>query len=87
MTSQSLHDTYAVTITQIIVDQTATTEPLTPDTDLLNELALDSLEVVEVGVTIEKKFGRKLPIDRLRQCVTLGELIELTREINEEQKV
>ncbi len=87
MTSQFVQDTYVVTIKQIIADQTATTEPLTLDTDLLNELALDSLEIVEIGVTIEKKFGRKLPIDRLRQCITLGELIELAREINEGQNV
>lgn len=87
MTSQSVQDTYTVAIRQIIADQTAPTEPLTLDTDLLNDLALDSLELVEVGVTIEKKFGRKLPIDRLRQCITLGELIELAREINEGQKV
>lgn len=87
MTPQSVQDTYVVPIKQIIADQTATTEPLTLDTDLLNDLALDSLEVVEVGVAIEKKFGRKLPITRLRQCITLGELVELTREINEEQKV
>jgi acyl carrier protein len=87
MTSQSAQDAYTVTITQIILEQTATTEPLTLDTDLLNDLALDSLELVEVGVAIEKKFGRKLPIARLRQCITLGELIELAREINEGQTV
>lgn len=87
MTSQSAQDTYTVAIKQIIADQTDATEPLTLDTDLLNDLALDSLELVEVGVTIEKKFGRKLPIDRLRQCITLGELIELAREINEGQQV
>jgi acyl carrier protein len=87
MTSQSVMDAYTATIKQIIIDQTAATEPLTLETDLLNDLALDSLELVEVGVKIEKKFGRKLSINRLRQCITLGELIELTREMNEEQKV
>lgn len=87
MTSQPVQDNYDLTIKRIIADQTATTEPLTLDTDLLNDLALDSLELVEVGVAIEKTFGRKIPISRLRQCVTLGELIELAREINEEQKV
>jgi len=49
MTSQSVQDSYAITIHEIIIDQTATDEPLTLETDLLNDLALDSLSWSRLG--------------------------------------
>lgn len=58
---------------------------LTPETDLLNELAIDSLELVELGVKIEKQLGKKLPAADLRDCITVGELTRLAQRIADEQ--
>ena len=68
-------------IEEIIRLQTACDFELTPETDLLTDLAIDSLELVETGLKIEKEFGRKLPIVELRRCLTLGELVQLVQQI------
>jgi len=74
-------DTLASQVEQIIQSQIESDEELSPETDLLNDLAIDSLELVEVGLKIEKRFGKKLPISDLRSCTTVGELVELTRQV------
>ena len=81
MTNNSLQDTIASHVEQIIQQQIGSTEELSAETDLLNDLAIDSLELVEIGLRIEKQFGQKLPIADLRGCVTVGELVELTRKL------
>ena len=81
MMNNSLQDTLASHVEQIIQQQIGSNEELSAETDLLNDLAIDSLELVEVGLRIEKQFGQKLPIADLRGCVTVGELVELTRQV------
>ncbi len=82
-----IQDIIATSVEQILQQQVGSTEELSEETDLLNELALDSLELVEVGLKIEKRFGKKLPISDLRACVTVGELVALTRQVNSVEKV
>lgn len=77
-------ETIASRIEEIIRTQTGCDMTLTAETDLLTDLAIDSLELVEMGLTIEKKFGKKLPIGELRQCITIGELVQLTEQIMRE---
>lgn len=77
-------ETIASRIEEIIRTQTGCDMTLTAETDLLTDLAIDSLELVEMGLTIEKKFGKKLPIGELRQCTTIGELVQLTEQIMRE---
>ncbi|GCE21256.1 acyl carrier protein [Dictyobacter kobayashii] len=50
---------------------------LSPDTLLEDDLSVDSLERVELGVKLEKKFGISLPDDKIRQSATVGDLIQL----------
>jgi acyl carrier protein len=87
MTNNALSDTISTYVEQIIQQQIGSNEELSADTDLLNDLAIDSLELVEVGLKIEKQFGKKLPISDLRGCVTVGELVELTRQITQAETV
>jgi acyl carrier protein len=54
---------------------------LSPESDLLNDLGMDSLEQVELGLKLEKDFGRKIPVTELRSCVTVGEVIQLVQRI------
>jgi acyl carrier protein len=82
MINSTAHDSIASSVEEIIRLHIGGDDELSPETDLLNDLAIDSLELVEVGLKIEKTFGKKLPIGDLRACVTIGELIDLTRKVN-----
>ena len=52
-----------------------------PESDLLNDLGMDSLEQVELGLKLEKDFRIKIPIAYLRSCITVGEVIELVERV------
>ena len=87
MTNDTFQDSITSSVEQIIRQQIGTNDELSLETDLLNDLAIDSLELVELGLKIEKKFGQKLPIAELRGCATIGELIELTRQVTSAEPV
>jgi acyl carrier protein len=57
------------------------------EADLLNDLAIDSLELVELGIKLEKTLGIKLSIADLRRCVTLEEVIQLVQQAAETNQV
>ena len=59
---------------------------LSPEGDLLNDLGMDSLEQVELGLKLEKDFHIKIPVTNLRGCVTVGEVIQLVQRIESEKK-
>jgi acyl carrier protein len=48
-----------------------------PESDLLHDLGMDSLEQVELDLKLEKDFSIKVPIADLRNCVTVEEVIQL----------
>jgi len=50
-----------------------------PESDLLNDLGMDSLEQVELALKLEKDFSIKIPIEDLRNCVTVEEVIEIVQ--------
>jgi acyl carrier protein len=52
---------------------------LSPDTDLLQDLGMDSLEQVELGLKLEKLFAIKLTIADLRTCMTVDEIVQLVQ--------
>lgn len=89
MTDNSLQQTAAVCVEEIIREQIADDAVLTPETDLLMELAIDSLELVEMSRKIGKKLGlaKKLPIADLRNCTTVGELVQLVQDATLEAQV
>jgi acyl carrier protein len=60
---------------------------LLPESDLLNDLGMDSLEQVELGLKLEKDFGRKIPIAQLRVCVTVEEVIQLVQRLVSQEEI
>jgi acyl carrier protein len=52
---------------------------LSPDTDLLQDLGMDSLEQVELGLKLEKLFATKIPLADLRACITVDEVVQLVK--------
>lgn len=81
MTNEYAQETISWQVEQIIRKQTGVDEALTPETDLLNDLAIDSLELVELGLVIEKALKTTLPRAEVRHCITVGELIQLVERV------
>lgn len=70
----------AARVAQIICQHTGGDETVTPEMDLLNDLGVDSLELVELGLALEKAFRTRLPMAEVRRCVTVGELTQLVEQ-------
>ena len=47
-------------------------EQITPDSSLLNDLGIDSLELLDVAFAIDDKFSITMPIDQWLQAVHVG---------------
>ncbi len=67
----------AACVEEIVRQHVGSSDVLLPEVHLLDELSIDSLELVELGVTLEKKFAITLPDAEVRRCVTLADVIQL----------
>jgi acyl carrier protein len=54
-------------------------EDLAIESDLINDLGADSLDVVEIVVSIEETFGIKIEDAEYTELKTLQELVELIK--------
>lgn len=50
-------------------------------TDRLADLSFDSLDILEFVMTLEDEFGRDVPESELADIETVGDLVELVREL------
>ncbi|GHO61419.1 hypothetical protein KSC_003110 [Ktedonobacter sp. SOSP1-52] len=53
---------------------------LTPETHLSDDLNIDSIELVEVGVALEKEFSKQFTITSLKSCPTVQDLVKLVEQ-------
>jgi acyl carrier protein len=51
-------------------------ETLSLDTDMARDLNADSLDVVEVLMSIEDEFGVEIPDEEIENIKTIGNLVE-----------
>jgi acyl carrier protein len=86
MTAYLTQEAIASRIEEIIKEHIGTDEVLTLETHLLDDLAVDSLERVELGIKLEKAFGISLTNDKVRNVITLGDFIQLVVQQVELQK-
>ncbi len=49
---------------------------LTPETNIAKDLDADSLDVVELLMTIEDEFNIEIPDEEIENIVTIGDLTE-----------
>ena len=49
---------------------------ITPDTDIMDDLGADSLDVVELLMTIEDKYGITVPDDEVQNLRTIALMSE-----------
>ncbi len=56
---------------------------ITPETDILDDLGADSLDVVELLMTIEDKYGIVIPDDEVTELRTIKKMSEyIEKHIN-----
>lgn len=77
MANYITQETIASQIEEIIKEHIGSDEILTSETHLQDDLSIDSLERVELGIKLEKTFGITLDNDQIRKVVTLGDFIQL----------
>jgi acyl carrier protein len=75
------------TISKIIIEQIDEEVTLTPETNIYDDLAVDSIELVEISVKLEKIFAVSLPFSELRNCITLLDLVNTITRAKQENKI
>lgn len=56
-------------------------EEIKPDTNLQNELEIDSIKAIEITVAIEKKFKISIRDEDVPKIVTLKDAVELVNNL------
>lgn len=78
-------DTRAVL--DILVEQLGVQESqLTADARLQEDLGADSLEIVEIAMTVDERFGVSVPDEVLEKVSTVGDLFETLADLLERPK-
>ena len=64
-------------IKELVVDQTGvSTDELSMDTSLVNDLEADSLEAVEIIMAIENEFDIEIPDEDAEKFLTIRDMVE-----------
>ena len=56
-------------------------ETITPDTNLFDDLGADSLDVVELIMSLEDEYGITIPDDAAADLVTVGKIAEYLEKV------
>lgn len=54
---------------------------VTPETDIARDLEIDSLNLMNIVMELEDKFDLSIPLDRMADIQTVGELAALIDEL------
>ncbi len=69
------------TIRNILADQLSIDpESLTMETDMLNDLDADSLDVVDVVMSLEDEFGIEIPDEAIEGMRLVGDLVKYVED-------
>ena len=86
MTGNAKFD-YAQIVTELRAELSQLTQgriAITEDTDLLGDLALDSLQVMNLLLEIEDKFDLSIPVNILPDVKTVGDLARQIEKLVQE---
>lgn len=54
---------------------------ITMDSDIIKDLGADSLDVVELLMTLEDSMGKTIPEDKVTEIKTVGDLVEVLNNL------
>jgi acyl carrier protein len=69
---------------QIVAKITETSPDFPVDSDLRDDLRVDSIRGLEIVFEIERTFGVKVPDDRYNEVQTFGDMLALLKELKGE---
>jgi acyl carrier protein len=76
--TDTLTDTEMTKVQDILIDQLhINREQITPEARIMAGLGADSLDMVEIAMKAEEKFGLTLPDDEAEKIVTVEDLYEV----------
>ena len=52
-------------------------ESILPESNILEDLGADSLDVIELLMTLEEEYGISIPDDQIGQVKTISEIVDL----------
>lgn len=64
-------------VTEALGSATKVPGPITMDTHILHDLNLDSVAVMDLVMTLETRFDTVIPMDRLAEIETVGDLVRI----------
>lgn len=68
-------------ITAILADQLdADADKMTPNTKIADDLGADSLDLVDLLMSIEDEFGVEIPDEEVENLTTIGEVVDYISE-------
>lgn len=53
---------------------------ITPDMELINDIGMTSLDMMVAILTIERRYDRKLPLEKIAEVKTVTDLYRLAAE-------
>lgn len=56
-------------------------EKIKPESDIVNELGADSLDVVELLMTLEDNTGKTIPEDKVADLKTVADVVNLLQSL------
>lgn len=72
-------------ITEILAEQlSADQESMTVDTKIAEDLGADSLDLVDLLMSIEDEFGVEIPDEEVENLHTIGEVVDYIAKNTEE---
>lgn len=55
-------------------------ETITMDTNIADDLSADSLDVVELLMSVEDEFGVEIPDDKIEELKTVGSVVDYIQD-------
>ena len=67
-------------ILKIIRDYVDIDTPVSPESDIINDLGLSSFDAVMICGTVQEQLGIAVEVNLLLNCKTVGDLLEVIEE-------
>lgn len=68
-------------VKELVAEQLGISKDIvTAESNIIEDLGADSLDVIEMLMTLEEEFGISIPDDKINQIKTVGQIIELIEQ-------
>lgn len=86
MSAIATHDELFHIVAGILTAQLGINTPLSLETTLSENLGMDSIEIVELGVSLEQKLALSVSDAQLRTCITVEDICTVLQVATEQAR-